>query len=180
MKPIFNDPEKDMQRRIEDKVKTDVDARINKEVDERVNTILKQREEAEKKDRADRLTKAVDKAKEIKAETGVDRAEKEKAEKEKAEKEKNDILCPTCHTGHVHKLETDKSGLVYKCHGDKCGYEFVMVAKNSDYKCLSCGSPIKRPVDEAIAKEMDGCPFCKSKRAAKFNWTGLWKQGTVK
>lgn len=172
-KPIFKRPEDEISRKVEEKVKGELDNKIRSEVDKRVQDILKEREEKEKTDKASKIAKAVDVAKALKGESDSD---KDKAtimatEKEKAEK---DLLCPTCHKGHVHKVEADKSGLVYKCHGDKCGFEFVMVAKNSDYKCVGCGAAIKRPESVEYAKEMEGCPFCKSKKAIRFDWGKLW------
>lgn len=171
-KPVYRRPEDEISKRVEDRVKVELDSRIKSEVDKRVTDALKEREDKEKTDKASKIARAVDVAKALKGE-GEDKtvADKEKAEKERSEK---DLLCPTCHTGHVHRLESDKSGLVYKCHGDKCGYEFVMVAKDSDYKCVGCGAPLKKPEKEEHAKEMEGCPFCKNKKAIKFDWQKLW------
>jgi len=85
------------------------------------------------------------------------------------------ISCPTCHTGHVHKVEADKTGLVYKCNGDSCGFEAVLVPKNSDYQCKTCSMPIRKPESDELALDMS-CPFCKSRRAVKFNWSNLWNR----
>ena len=81
------------------------------------------------------------------------------------------IACPTCHKGHVHSVETD--GVTYKCTGPDCGKEYVMVDKTADYKCVNCGVPIKRPEDDKL--KMDSCPFCKGKKAVKFDWSKAWK-----
>jgi hypothetical protein len=166
VKPIWKRPEDEISQRVEEKVKVDLDTRIKNEVDKIVNEKLKEREEKEKTDKASKLAKAVDVAKALKGE-GED---KEKIEKEKKIAE-NDILCPTCHQGHVHKLESDKSGLVYKCHGDKCGLEHIFIPKNSDYKCVGCGMPLRKPEDP---KSMDGCPFCHGSKAVKFDWGKIW------
>jgi len=176
-KPIFKRPEDDISRKVEEKITGELDNRIKTEVDKRVHDILKEREEKEKVDKVSKLAKAVDIAKALKGE-GEDKTEKEKADKEKAEKEKitieKDLLCPTCHAGHVHKVETDKSGLVYKCHDGKCGFEHVFVPKNSDFKCVGCGMPIKKPEKDEHAKDMDGCPFCHNSKAIRFDWSKLW------
>lgn len=174
VKPIFSKPDEEMQRRIDEKVRIEVDSKINKEVDEKVKSILKEREDTDRKERADRLAKAVDAAKILKAEAGSGEKEKaEKAEKEKtdkAEREKNDILCPTCHAGHLHKME--QTGLTVKCVGDKCGKEYVLLDTTADYRCQNCGIPLKKPEDPG---SMDGCPYCHGKRAVKFDWGKIRK-----
>ena len=81
------------------------------------------------------------------------------------------IACPTCHDGHVHSVEPN--GVSYKCTGPNCGKEYIMVDKAADYKCANCGVPIKRPEDEKL--KMDACPFCKGKKAVKFDWGKVWK-----
>lgn len=173
-KPIFRKPEDEISQRVEDKVKVDIDNRIKTEVDKRVTDILNQREEKEKADKANRIAKAVDTAKALKGEGDSEKDKAIAAEKEKAEK---DMLCPTCHTkgtgGHIHRAD-DKSGMIYKCTKDGCGFEAVLVPKDSDYKCVGCGVPLKKPGSVEHAKEMDGCPFCKNKRAVKFDWSKLW------
>ena len=162
VKPIFNKPDEEMQKRIEDKVKVEVDTKINKEVDERVKSILKERDDADRRERADRIAKAVDAAKILKAEVGT--------EKEKAEKEKNDILCPTCHTGHLHKME--QTGLTVKCVGDKCGKEYVLLDTTADYRCQNCGIPLKKPEDP---NSIYACPYCSGRKAVKFDWGKIRK-----
>jgi len=183
LKPIFKRPEDEINQKVEEKVKVEFDNRIKTEVDKRVHDILKEREEKEKVDKVSKLAKAVDIAKALKGE-GEDKTEKDKTDKDKVEKEKtekkiaeNDILCPTCHTegrsGHIHRAETDKSGLIYRCNDGKCGFEAVLVPKNSDYKCANCNVPIKKPENEEHSKEMK-CPFCKGTKAARFDWSKLW------
>ncbi len=81
------------------------------------------------------------------------------------------ISCPTCRNGHVHAVESD--GVTFKCTGPNCGKEYVMVDKSADYKCVGCGSPIKRPEDEKM--KIDSCPFCHGKKAVKFDWGKVWK-----
>lgn len=155
-----------------EKVRGEVDTRVKTEVEARVLAIIKEKEDKDKSDKASKLAKAVDVAKALKGESDSEKDKAIAAEKEKAEK---DISCPNCHKegkgGHIHKVETDKSGLVWKCDGDKCGFEAILTSKDSDYKCVGCGSPIKRPADP---KSMDGCPFCGNKRAIRFDWSKLW------
>lgn len=171
-KPIWKRPEDEMIQKVEDKVKGELDNRIKTEVDKRVIDILKEREEREKTDKASKLAKAVDVAKALKGESEEKDKEKEKVEKE--------LLCPTCHTegrgGHIHRVETDKSNLIYRCNDGKCGFEAVLVPKTSDYKCIGCGMPIKKPGNVEHAKEMDGCPFCHGSRAIKYEWSKVWKK----
>lgn len=179
LKPVFVKPDEVMQKKIDekvkvidDRVKADIDTKIKNEVDERVKAILKEREDADKKERADKLAKAVDVAKTLKA-ADVGGGEKEKAEREKAEKaerEKNDILCPTCHTGHLHKME--QSGLNVKCVGDKCGKEYILLDTAADYRCQTCGIPILKPEDTT---SIDKCPYCHGKKAVKFDWSKIRK-----
>lgn len=172
LKPIFKRPEDIISQKVEEKVKVNVENRIKTEVDRVVNERLKEKEDKEKADKANKIAKAVDMAKTLKGES-EDKDKMTVAEKEKAEKDRlaKDILCPTCHKGHVHKVETDKSGLVYKCHGDKCEWEAVMVPKNSDYKCSGCGMAIKKPEDPTA---IDGCPFCHGTKAVRFDWSKIW------
>ncbi len=162
LKPVFNKPDEEMQKKIDEKVKAEVGTKIKNEVDERVKTILKERDDADKKERADRIAKAVDVAKTLKAEAGTD--------KEKTEKEKNDILCPTCHTGHLHKME--QTGLTVKCVGDKCGKEYILLDTTADYRCQTCGIPLLKPEDPA---SIDKCPYCHGRRAVKFDWGKIRK-----
>ena len=183
LKPIFKRPEDEINQKVEEKVKVEFDNRIKTEVDKRVHDILKEREEKEKVDKVSKLAKAVDIAKALKGEgEDKEKVDKEKTDKEKAEKEKttiieNDLLCPTCHTegrsGHIHRAETDKSGLIYRCSDGKCGFEAILIPRNSDYKCTNCNVPIKKPEKEEHAKEMK-CPFCKGTKAARFDWSKLW------
>lgn len=93
-------------------------------------------------------------------------------------KHDSDISCPECGIGHIHQLKESESGgsgsgLVYKCTGPNCGEEYVMISKNSDFKCATCGVPIKRP-SEGSKIQVSSCPFCSGRKAAKFNWNGLW------
>lgn len=163
MRPSFRKPGDDVAKRVEERVKTEVESKIKTEVDKRVSELLKEREEKEKAQKVEKLKAAVDVAKAIKGES--EKESVEKAEKENKEK-KDDLLCPTCHTGHLHKME--QSGLSVKCVGDKCGKEYVLLDTQADYQCKNCGIPIKKPDDP---KSIDSCPYCGSKKAIKFDWS---------
>lgn len=76
----------------------------------------------------------------------------------------DDILCPSCSKGHVHKMES--SGLKMKCTDGNCGEELFIIPKSADHSCTNCGFPIKKPADEKI---LDGCPFCGNTSAQQFN-----------
>jgi DNA-directed RNA polymerase subunit RPC12/RpoP len=172
MKPSFRKSEDDVVKKVEEKVKSEVDTKIKSEVDKRVGEILKEKDEKDKAQKAERIAKAVDVAKAIKGESDKEKGEKDKGEKDKDESDKirDDVFCPTCHTGHLHKME--QAGLSVKCVGDKCGKEYILVDKNSDYQCATCGVPIKKPDDP---KSIEGCPFCSGRKAFKYDWTKTWK-----
>lgn len=167
-KPVFKRPEDEISQKVEEKVKVDLDSKIRSEVDKRVTDILKEKEEKEKTDKASKIAKAVDVAKALKGESDSEKDKVVATEREKADK---DILCPTCHIGHVHKIDDNKDKLVYKCTKDGCGYEAVMVPKHADYKCSGCGMAIKKPEDP---KSIDGCPFCGGTKAIRFDWSRIW------
>lgn len=156
-----------------EKLKNDFENKYKIEVEARVLSLIKEKEDKDKSDKANRIAKAVDTAKALKGESDSEK-DKEKAEKEKIVAEK-DILCPDCHkdgkVGHIHRVDPDKTGMVWKCDDKGCGYEAVLVPKSSDYKCVGCGAAIKRPADP---KSMDGCPFCGGRKAIRFDWSKLW------
>lgn len=177
---------------VDEKVKTKIEERFKEEgekvndnikieVEARVLAILKEKEDKDKSDKANKIAKAVDVAKALKGESDSDKekAEKEKIaiDKEKAVVAEKDLTCPTCHTegrsGHIHRVETDNSKLVWKCNDKGCGYEAVLVPKNSDYKCKNCSMPIKKPTKEELVKDMS-CPFCHNNSAIKFDWSKIW------
>lgn len=87
--------------------------------------------------------------------------EKIKEEKSKEEKLKEathdhiDIDCPTCGSGHVHKLVGN--GLTLKCADGKCNDEFVMLSKTATHACSTCGFPVKKPAE---GKKIGVCPMC--------------------
>lgn len=93
----------------------------------------------------------------------------------------DDIFCPTCSKGHVHKI--DSSGLKMKCTDGKCGEEFVIVPKSADAQCTTCGLPIKIPDDVDLKNEknktsskLSDCPFCGGTNAKIFDYSKLMKK----
>lgn len=84
------------------------------------------------------------------------------------EHDHDDVFCPTCTKGHVHKM--DKDGLTMKCAYGKCGKEFVIVPKDANAKCETCGIPLQTPSSDKI---LDACPFCGGKKAKMFDFSKL-------
>jgi len=173
MKPNFKKPSGDLEKNVKvefEKIKAELDAKA----DERVRAILQEREEKTKKERADKIAEAMDAAKKI-AESSSSSSGTVSIGPEQAKHNHKDdeIACPTCKGGHIHKVD-DKNGLIYKCTKDGCGFEAILVDTRSDFKCNNCGAPIKKPEDPTKEKEMEGCPFCKSKKAVRHNWGKLW------
>lgn len=158
-----------VSKTIEEKLKEKPGEKISKVVTE-----IREREKIEKEKGEKEKEKEAEKAE-------IDKILSEKqAEIERIKKE-IEVLCPTCETGHLHSFGQGKgieSGITYKCSTDGCGKEFVMVDKAADYKCVGCGVPIKKPERENI--KLDGCPFCGSSKAIKFDWGKLWKNYQIK
>ncbi len=93
---------------------------------------------------------------------------------EDSKKDAEAIFCPTCR-GHMHVME--QRGNVLKCTGPGCQEEMVLVPKSADYRCVSCGVPIKRPKEkegEKDSKDSNGCPFCHGKKAIHYDWSKVW------
>jgi len=84
-------------------------------------------------------------------------------EKVEEHKHEDDVFCPTCNKGHVHKL--DNSGLTMQCTDGNCKEKFFVIPESADYTCTECGYPIKKPSDD---KSIDACPFCKNNMAQPF------------
>jgi hypothetical protein len=144
-------------------------------------------------EKLDKLGKLVEESKQKPREEKTDdilakiRAKQEAAEKIKSEKvdtkkeeskehshEHDDINCPTCGKGHVHKMIGE--GLKIKCTGAGCGDEFVMVPIQPDHECKTCKFPIKMPKnveivnnDPVIKAHAHGlsCPNCGGTTAIK-------------
>ena len=76
----------------------------------------------------------------------------------------DDVFCPTCGKGHIHKMES--SGLTMKCADGKCGEKFFVIPEGADHSCSECGYPIKKPADDKL---IEACPFCKNNKAIPFS-----------
>jgi len=181
VRPVFKEPKKELEAKVNENVKLVMEKfkqELEAKADERINAILKEREEKSRKEKAEKIQEAVNVAKSIKEDKNKEGKDNKEggvtgvATVEQVEHEhKNDeISCPTC-KGHVHKAEGDKTGLVYKCTKDGCGFVSVMVDKRSDYKCNNCSMPIKKPEKP---ENVDGCPFCGGTKAIRFDWGKLW------
>ncbi len=115
------------------------------------------------------VTQQIDKQ-ETKPEINQIEKKEEKHEEHKHEEHVNDELpCPTCKTGNVHKLEGTSNGRV-KCSGPNCGLEYALIPTNADYQCTNCGSAHKKPVE---SNDSDICPFCSGNEFKKFDWNKL-------
>lgn len=88
---------------------------------------------------------------------------KEPAKKE-PEHVHEDVLCPSCTKGHMHKMES--SGLTMKCTDGSCGEKFFVIPEGADHSCSECGYPIKKPADDKL---LEACPFCKNTKALPFS-----------
>lgn len=85
---------------------------------------------------------------------------------EGAHKHDDDIDCPACKTGHVHKLKNDESG-TFKCMGNNCGKEYHLISTTPDFQCVNCGTPIDKPPKELEDKY--SCPTCGKDHFKEFN-----------
>lgn len=195
MRPVFREEKKEFEAKVSNQVSSQVKTEVERirleieaKTDARINAILHEKEEKAKKSKADKISEAIDAAKKVAGETGVGISVNVSGsgsgsgsiatveqDKGKDNHGHSDVIdCPTCKS-HVHKVEEDKSGMVYKCTKEGCGFVSVMVRKDSDYKCNNCSMPIKKPEDSA---KMEGCPFCKGTKAVKHDWSKVW--GVVK
>lgn len=71
--------------------------------------------------------------------------------------ENEDIDCPTCKTGHVHKLK-EKEGM-FKCTGPDCGKEYHLISTTPDFQCVNCGTPVDKPLSKEL-EDKYSCPTC--------------------
>ena len=101
----------------------------------------------------------------VKPESDVEKkTEDKKDDKKEPEHVHDDVFCPTCGKGHIHKMES--SGLTMKCADGKCGEELFVIPKSADHSCSECGFPIKKPSDDKV---IEACPFCKNDKAIPFS-----------
>lgn len=97
--------------------------------------------------------KLSDVLKDIKNKTIEDTGKKEDVHKH----EDYDIDCPSCKTGHVHKLK-EKDG-VLKCTGDGCGQEYYLASTTPEFQCINCGTPVNKPLSKEL-EDKYSCPTC--------------------
>jgi len=157
-KPITKIPEEEIARLIGEEVSkrveplddklNEISEKLNKPKEEKINEILA-KIRAKQPEKTEKIT------------------EKEKKSKEGTKDVHDEVDCPSCGTGHVHKVVGD--GLTLKCTDDKCGEEFVMVSKSADHACRNCGFPLKKPSE---GRKLDACPFCGTNKGA-----GIFEKG---
>lgn len=158
------------------------DKKLERLVDERIKKIKEEEkkqidvvQDEKAKHTASRILKAIDMVKSDKIDTdkGIDKAINGEPIKSTpvpivATADKDDILCPTCHTGHIHKLEKGGKSYELVCKDGTCHMEYVLIPKNADYKCVKCGGPLKKP-NEGVT--IDTCPWCEeNSKAMKYDW----------
>lgn len=81
----------------------------------------------------------------------------DKDKNEDVHKHEDDIDCPTCHTGHVHKLK-EKDGIL-KCTGPGCDAEYRLISADPDFYCTNCNTPVKIPSTKELENKYS-CPTC--------------------
>lgn len=143
---------------------------INKKLDELSETITKNAKSEDKKEKIDDILAKI-KAKQASQKTTEEKKEEvppgEKKEEKKEEHNHNhdDIPCPTCMKGGMHKMVGN--GLNLKCADGSCGKEYIIVPKEADAKCKTCGLPLSSKIT------VDSCPFCNGKGAKLFDFSKL-------
>lgn len=153
MKPITKVPEEELARMIEERVSP-----LGEKLEEISIKLTKDRDRERPKE--EKIEEIIAK---IKAKQPEKIKKQEDKEKEEVKDEHiDDVDCPTCKTGHVHKVVGNS--LALKCTENKCGEEYVLVSKNADHICADCGLPIKKPVE---GKKLGECPFCYGHNAMK-------------
>ncbi len=158
MKPITKTTEEIFSEKLEERTKD-----LNTKLDE-ISSKLSSKPREEIEDVIRRLKnkipeKIVKKEQEIPKEPEI-----AKDAKKEPEHVHDDVFCPSCNKGHIHKIES--SGLTMKCTDGSCGEKFFVIPEGADHTCTECGYPIKKPADEKI---LEACPFCKNNRAIPFS-----------
>ena len=156
-KVITRVPEEEFAKMLEERVVP---------LSEKLEEISMKLTEKERKPREEKIEEIIAKIKAKQPEKIPEKIPKPPEEKPKPKEEvkdehiHDDIDCPTCNKGHVHKMTSD--GLTLKCTGDKCNEEFILMPKHADYVCDECGLPMKKPPE---GNKIEGCPFCGNKKA---------------
>lgn len=86
-----------------------------------------------------------------------DKPPEQKDKKETHTHGEDDIDCPSCHTGHVHKLKEQEG--ILKCTGPGCDAEYRLMSANPNFQCTTCGTPIEKPKSKELADKYS-CPTC--------------------
>lgn len=159
---IVNDIVSDVSKKTEE-LSTKLDEISNKlakpKSDEKINEIIQRM-----KDKIpEKVVKNSTKQESLEKHENIEKHEPEK--KEFDHSHENDLDCPSCSKGHIHKIEN--SGLTMKCTDGNCGEEFFIIPKSADHACTNCGFPIKKSIAES--KNLNGCPFCNNKMAEPFS-----------
>jgi hypothetical protein len=181
--PKMEESEKKIHRLVDKKWKEAEEERLRK-VNELVDKRLKEAEEERKKrdetqvdekakHTASRIVKAIDLIKGEREENVPGNPSpdiKVNAAVVEHKEHKDDVLCPTCSQGHVHKLEQGGKSYELVCNDGKCKMEWIMIPKNPDYKCLTCGGPLKKPEEGGV--NLENCLYCNTKsKAVRFDWS---------
>lgn len=143
---------------------------LNEKLDKLTQTIKDSNKpkDDEKKEKIDDILAKI-KAKQD-AQKSIDEKKKEISLVEKNEIHEHnhnheDIPCPTCMKGGMHKMIG--TGLSLKCADGSCGKEYVIVPKDADAKCKTCGLPLNSGI------KVDSCPFCHGTGAKLFDFSKL-------
>jgi Zn finger protein HypA/HybF involved in hydrogenase expression len=143
---------------------------LNEKLDKLTQTIKDSNKpkEDEKKEKIDDILAKI-KAKQAAQKSIDDKKEVPEGEKKEEKKEHDhnheDIPCPTCMKGGMHKMVGN--GLNLKCADGSCGKEYVIVPKDADAKCKTCGLPLNSGI------KVDSCPFCHGTGAKLFDFSKL-------
>lgn len=158
MKPITRTQEDEIAKMVEEKVSP---------LGEKLEEISAKLNEREKRPKEEKIEEIIAKIRAKKMETIQEKPKEKPKEEVKDEHVHDDIDCPTCSKGHVHKIA--ESGRL-KCSEDKCGEEFLVIPTHADAFCIGCGLPLKRPEGD---KKIESCPGCGGQKAALIGKTGI-------
>lgn len=159
-----------------EEIVTKATSNLTEKIDKLEKTIessSKQRDEKPREEKVDDILAKI-KAKQAAQEKLQEKNVPEKKDDKKEEHNHEDILCPGCHKGHIHKMVGD--GLKVKCTGPDCGDEYALVPVKADAECKTCHFPLKIPKtaeivdnDPVIKAHAPGmsCPNCGGTKAQK-------------
>ena len=176
MKKEFDEKLKQKDVKFQEEIKKEVDAKEN---------IQKTLQEEIKKEVVAKETIQKTLQEEVKKESSAKETIQKMLDDVKNKQKEGEIDCPTCGTGHVHRLQVvgkgdsvkgvgDKGsghGVAgrYKCTGPDCGAEHIVADITSDYYCKDCNLPHRKPKDEKVAKTAT-CLYCGGENFGKLDW----------